>query len=262
MALQDYYNTGDVGLSSSIYGDRWRGQTFTTSVDYSFESVKLKLERVGSPGTITVVIKATSGGKPTGADLASGTTDGDTITEDNNGEWREVTFSSPVEISASTQYAIIVKALSGNSSNYIRAREDDDVPEYTGGAVVWSTDAGSSWNIDTNRDILFECYGATGEEYDEGTKVISSTGSIILFSEDFGYYEGLKSISCTGSVLLASILLSSLRWPLNRSDGYAQDYVWDEETESWVDNDNRAGGRYKANVVAINDQGDIYYREI
>jgi hypothetical protein len=79
-SIYEYYNTGDTSVAS-IYGDIWDAQTFTPSVAHTITSVKLKLYRIGNgPGTITVGIRATDvDGLPTGSDLCSGTTDGNSL---------------------------------------------------------------------------------------------------------------------------------------------------------------------------------------
>ena len=77
-SMYEYYNTGD-DASGRAYGNEWRAQTFTPSVSFNITSVKLKLFREGNPGTVTVSIRATSGGVPTGSDLCWGTTNGSTL---------------------------------------------------------------------------------------------------------------------------------------------------------------------------------------
>jgi hypothetical protein len=70
MALIDYHNTGD-DLQSGFYSNLWRAHTFTASQSYTIGSVQLLLFRLGSPGTATVSIRATSSSLPTGGDLTS-----------------------------------------------------------------------------------------------------------------------------------------------------------------------------------------------
>ena len=78
--LYEYLNTGD-NDSGSVYGAVWNSQSFTPTIAHIITSIKLLLYRIGSPGTLTVSIRATDGsGHPTGADLVSGTTDGATLT--------------------------------------------------------------------------------------------------------------------------------------------------------------------------------------
>jgi len=324
--LYEYYNTGD-DSSQSVYGSNWYAQTFTSSIAHTITSVKLKLYRTGSPGTVTVSIRATDGsGHPILPDLCSGTTDGNTLptatsqtrlptgdhsysgtwdkttnmysyvdddpwsdndttyllhgtttagyalftfsaftvpagsvitnlqvtyrcrddtsgtnrlnaalrvnntdylttdgganpdpttytdrtysyttnpatgsawtVDDINGagsyplqafgirssdcspairitaveavvnyytpEWREITFTSSYDLSASTMYAIVVRAPSGTStSNCINWRRDASSPTYAGGCREASGSSGSdgSWTSNTNRDMMFEEWG-------------------------------------------------------------------------------------------------------
>jgi len=158
MRKYQYYDTGADG-DRDAYSNNWEGQTFTPETDHLLASVKLKLFRVGSPGTVKVSIRATSAGKPTGGDLCSGTIDGDTLTTDTNGEWYEITLGDGYEVAAETMYAIVIRAVNGDASNKVSARADTSSPTYTGGTHVDSSDSGSSWNMYSGVDILFEEWG-------------------------------------------------------------------------------------------------------
>lgn len=110
--LYEHYNTGDDGQFLISSADTWIAQTFTPSIAHTITSVKLLLFRgVGAtPGTLTVHIKATDvSGHPTGDDLCSGTTDGDTLTTNSAGEWREITLGAGALLGADTKYAIILE---------------------------------------------------------------------------------------------------------------------------------------------------------
>lgn len=150
----DYYKLNEEG-SIGVHDNYWYGQTFAASGSYTTTGVKLKMLRVGLPGTVTVSIRATSAGKPTGADLASGTTDGDTLPSSGSGTWREITFGSPLALTSTTVYAIVVRAPSAGGVGQVRWRCDFNPSEYDGGAAVISDDSGSSWTIGTG-DLMFE----------------------------------------------------------------------------------------------------------
>ena len=158
--LYEYYNTGDdSSVPGGIYGARWRAQTFTPSVAHKITSVKLKLFRSGSPGTVTVSIRATDGsGHPTGADLCSGTTNGNTLPTASPYEWREITLGSGYNLSASTKYAIVTRAPSGTSVNYLDWRYKSS-GTYTGGWYELSNDSGATWTSATAADFMFEEWG-------------------------------------------------------------------------------------------------------
>ena len=100
--------------------------------------------RVASPGTVTVSIRATNSGSPTGEDLTSGTLNGNTLTENSAGEEVEVAVTSYL-LAAETQYAIIVRAPDGDPSNILQwlANVADS---YAYGKALYSNDSGSSWS--------------------------------------------------------------------------------------------------------------------
>jgi hypothetical protein len=133
--------------------------------------VKLKLYRSGSPGTVTVSIRATSASKPTGSDLTSGTINGNTLTTDTAGAWYEIALTL-YRLLANTKYAIVVRAESGTSGNALFWRCDGTSPTYSGGAVCYSSNSGVTWgNEDANADMMFEVWSASIEGYVKATKV-------------------------------------------------------------------------------------------
>lgn len=155
--LQDYYNTG-ANTYEDIFDTDWAAQTFTTTIGYNITSVKLLLRRFVSPGTLTVSIKATAAGVPTGADLCVGTYDANTINS-LTPEWIEITFGNGAKLSPLTQYAIVARCLTGTFANEVLWRHDATSPTYTGGSVCASADSGATWTADATIDALFECYG-------------------------------------------------------------------------------------------------------
>src|SRR3990167_7450709 len=149
--------TGIEDWEVAAYGaNQWWAQTFTTTIPYSIYSVQLYLQRYGLPGTITIAIKAVDeSGNPTGCDLATGTTDGDTLPTDTY-EWREITLTA-YTISEAIQYAIIIKALSGNASNDVEAAGCSP-GSYSGGIAIRTTNAGVGWTQFSGDDIFFKTY--------------------------------------------------------------------------------------------------------
>jgi hypothetical protein len=160
--VYESYNAGD-DSSNNVYGANWYAQTFTPGVAHTIKSVKLKLYRVGSPGNVTVSIRATSSGHPAGSDLCSGIINGNGLTTNTSGAWYEITLGSGYNLSASTQYAIVVRAPSGtyppSPANYLVWRRDASSPTYGGGCREGSTNGGSTWTSRTDRDMMFEEWG-------------------------------------------------------------------------------------------------------
>lgn len=156
--LYEYYNTGDDN-NLTVYGTVWNAQTFTPQIAHHITSVRLKLYRIGSPGTLTVSIKAVdANGHPTGADLCSGTIDGNSLTTNTAGAWYEITLSGGTALAANTKYAIVAKIVGGDASNDVNWRRDSTSPTYDRGNVESSADGGGTWVAWTS-DAMFEEWG-------------------------------------------------------------------------------------------------------
>lgn len=155
MAVVDSYTTGG-SASSSIFDTTWVAQTFTASKNYTIDNVKLSISRQGSPGTLTVSIKATSAGLPTGADLTSGTINGNSL--DTSAAWVEINLTD-YALSSGTKYAIVCRATSGDASNKVIWAATNP-GGYANGDTCESGDSGSSWGANT-LDSLFETYEAS-----------------------------------------------------------------------------------------------------
>ena len=161
--LHECYQSGD-DLVMTVYSTIWTAVVFTVGTvgvdeDHNITSVKIKCYRTGLPGTIDVSIRACDGaGKPTGSDLSTGSFNGDVVTDSSPGALKEVTMTS-YTLAAGTQYAIVIAVPSGDSSNKLNVRYDNNDGAYTGGDRHNSNDSGSTWSIGTNDDYIFEVYG-------------------------------------------------------------------------------------------------------
>lgn len=157
--LYEHYE-GTVNLTSTtFYGAEWAAQTFTPSTTHTIISMRFWLLRVGSPGTVSLVIKAVDvDGKPTGADLASGTTNGNNFSTSIREE--EITLGAGTKLTASTKYVSILKATSGDASNLCQVRIDLS-GTYAGGGTVWTYNSGVDWTL-YGYDLQFEEFGAAG----------------------------------------------------------------------------------------------------
>lgn len=162
----EFWNTGGDGYSVNITGGNWTYQTFTTNttnIAHSVSSVWLSLQRVGSPGTVTASIRNTSNCTelscycwPTGSDIMSGTLDGDSFGTAYT--WYEFVMSPETCLTANTTYAIVVRAIAGDGSNYVRWQWDS-TGGYPGGNAGHSVDSGKAWVTDCPADHLFEVWG-------------------------------------------------------------------------------------------------------
>ena len=167
LVLKESYQTGHDGSLRvpRNYGGGgvvvFLAQTFTAESSYSIGMVRLRLFRYLLPGTITVSIYATDGsGFPTGSALCTGTTDGDTLTDNSSGELRDIYFNTTAEITDTIKYGITITAPSGDANNTIAWRYDLSA-SYTGGqALLFDYLSSGVWNDAGNpdRDFMFSTY--------------------------------------------------------------------------------------------------------
>ena len=103
-----------------------------------------------------------------------------------------------------------------------------------------------------NDAIADQNYAVEGE--DRGIYLLSDA-----VEESSGGPVALEGSISNQTTLTAVITIShGMTWPAARP-GIDADKVWDEETEAWITNDARGGGRYKQQLVAVSDQGKIYF---
>ena len=171
--LYEHYIIGDTA-NLGRYAQFWAAQTFKPLQAHKITSVKFKLFRTGLPGILDVSIKATDDdGHPTGIDLCSGTIDGDTLTTDFPGIYYEITLGAGYDLLVDTKYAIVIRALSGDSSNVFQIRYASP-GTYPRGNLEISSDSGTSWTTGAAFDFMFEDWGqAPGEAPSVTTQAVS-----------------------------------------------------------------------------------------
>ncbi len=115
----EYYR-GGASRFYKAYGNNWLAQIFTPQEDHTITDIKLPIERDDNPGDLTVGLRATAAGEPTGSDLASATMDDAEVTEDDFGAWYNFHLNTEVDLIAGTRYAIVLRTAAGGASDYIR----------------------------------------------------------------------------------------------------------------------------------------------
>ena len=161
MGKEVYHDTGDDG-QTNVLTDTWQAQTFKTGGAFTLSVISLKAYRSGTPGTITVGIRALDGdivtSKPTGSDLTSGTFDADILpTASANAAWVNVVLTN-YDLSANTRYAIVIH---NSPANTLYLRQDTD-SGYANGGVTTSTD-GTTWGaVNATNDLMFRIWGTGG----------------------------------------------------------------------------------------------------
>lgn len=144
-------------------------------------------------------------GDPTGADLASGTTDGNTLGLVASPTLREVSIDSPIELTSGVKYAIILSVSAADATNYVAWWRGDN--DYANGLALWSVDSGSSWTQFPTQDLWF-ITKATGASKDENQH--SGTGTIVpkgAFNELAG-----QSFTASSTYTITSIVLKLSRY--------------------------------------------------
>jgi len=215
--LQEFYNIGE-NYDYSVYDTTWAAQTFTPLDAHTVVTIKLKMYRVGSPGTITASVRATTADVPSGADLCDGTYNGDTLTTNTDGEWVSFDQGAGTALTADTMYSIVLNASNGNSSNKIVIKTDGESPTYTGGTAATSTDSGATWTKYTNYDVLFEEHDAST------TQGWTPAATTLAGVTDLVEYDGV-AYAAMGSDNLYYTSTNGSNWTVtDLADGYAEKF--------------------------------------
>ncbi len=157
--LYEHYDAGD-NHSESFFGIYWTAQGFTPTTSHTLSMISLKLNKFGNPGILTVGVRlADAFGKPTGADLTSGTIDCSTFS--TSYLWKNITLT-PYYVSAGTTYVIVIRLAGGDFSNDVGMRMVFGSPTYAGGKWWMSLNSGSTWTFGgTSFDAMFREYNVS-----------------------------------------------------------------------------------------------------
>jgi Carboxypeptidase regulatory-like domain/IPT/TIG domain/Dockerin type I domain len=168
----DQQNTAGTNTGTGFGTPNWTGQTFIPAVTGLLARVDFPLFCNGCTGTtpnLTLSVRATSAGLPTGADLASVTIPGFS----NGSATTNLTaiFGSPATLTSGTQYALILRPAANPSvGGYFWIRSSPST--YANGSRVTSADSGATWTADTTRDFNFKAYMQVG--YNAAGNLVSS----------------------------------------------------------------------------------------
>ena len=194
----DQQNTTIAAAGWTFSNSMWVGQTFTAGRSGGLTQIDLNLfcNNCMTSQPVVVSVRATSGGLPTGSDLAT-----TTITVGTAGvqAWYSANFASPTTVSSGTQYAILIRAGASISANFLYFSESaiaiskgNDV--YAGGALVVSGSGGSPWSV--------AAFGGTSPTADGGFKTYvggsvgySNAGNLISSAKDSNPGAGTTSWS-------------------------------------------------------------------
>lgn len=157
----DQSNTAGTTTGTSFGTASWGGQTLIPALTGQLVKVDVQLFCSGCTGTtpnLTLSVRSTSGGLPTGADLATATIPG---FASGAGTYYTATFGVPATLTSGTQYALILRPTATPSAGgYFWIRSSPST--YANGQRVISTDNGVTWTADSTRDFNFKAYMQTG----------------------------------------------------------------------------------------------------
>ena len=139
-------------------GTKRMAQTFKNhSSDALLYGVRLSLNKVGSPGDLTISIRATSAGMPTGSDLVSVVLNTGLVHEGLYSKLYVVEFPTVMRLLADVTYALVLDAPGSDDTTNILYWGVQLSDAYTDGKGVYFT---NSWkDYLTPRDRYFEILG-------------------------------------------------------------------------------------------------------
>ncbi len=143
--------------------------TFTPAEGHTITSAFFKMHKAAGqdPGTMTVYVQAVDASHhPTGATLASGTYDLNTLGTDAAGTRFEVSFGAGTLLAAGTEYGFYGEAPTSNSTKWYRINSKN-TNVYAGGFWGYTTGDHSGWGDYTTYDMYFEDWGTTGGAAEE-----------------------------------------------------------------------------------------------
>ncbi len=155
----DQQNTAGTTTGTGFGTPAWTGQTFIPAVTGQLAKADIQLFCNGcgaTPPNLTLSVRNTSGGLPTGADLDSVTIPGSAFSSGASVTYT-ASFGAPATLTSGTQYALILRPVSVPAgSGYFWIRSSPST--YASGSRVLSADSGGTWSADTTRDYNFKIY--------------------------------------------------------------------------------------------------------
>jgi len=177
-------NTTVDSFTDDLADDKWYAQTFTTPTSpvgnitsVGFQT-SLKKE-VGVTGTLYAKLYATSSGKPTGSALASDSIDVSTLSDST---FSDVLFDLSYSLDANTMYAVALES-SGVTAGEDLLIQYNDGSSYSGGALYYSDDSGTSWtaytdSVSSNPTDLYFFFAYTYTWGNDGRIYISDSDDV------------------------------------------------------------------------------------
>ena len=151
----DQSQTQGYGSGTTVYGTKWRAQTFAPEITGALTNVTLHIIKHNSPSQLVVELRnCTEDGEPGTLVYATAERDDITTLDDYN-----FTFNIPPDITADIDYSIVIhqKDNGGNTANYYSVRFKKQ-NKYDRGIYCASSDGGVDWSKFDTRDFYFKTY--------------------------------------------------------------------------------------------------------
>ena len=99
--------------------------------------------------------------------------------------------------------------------------------------------------------------------YEEGTKEVTAAVVVSLTTETVAITEGIKTVTTVTIVSLATESYKSNQGAVpDRPSDYDGDLYWDEDTGAWSTTRTTHPGNWVQYVLAISEEGDVYFRTV
>jgi hypothetical protein len=207
----DQQNTAGTTTGTGFGTPAWTGQTFTPAVNGQLVAADIQLFCNGcgaTPPNLTLSVRNTAAGLPTGADLDSVTVPGSVFSSGATVTFT-ASFGSPATLTSGTQYALILRPVSVPAgSGYFWIRSSPST--YASGSRVLSANSGGTWSTDTTRDYNFKAYMRGPYS--------PTSGNLISDTKDANPAAGLTPIWSTISWNVSTPANTSLQFQLAGSN--------------------------------------------
>jgi hypothetical protein len=249
--LKDYYNTGNDGEAYAM-GNIYLAQSFTATDTYTPTQVRVMLFAASQDNDSYLDFCDTDGSGHPNNVLDTQTISAASVS--SSPSWIAVVFSSVGQISNGTKYALVLRK--PTYSVAVKWSCDASSPSYAGGNREWTNNAGSSWNADTTRDLMFEVY-ADSAEYEDVTGTVTGTSSITCSADFYEYAAATGTVAgaCTISASAAYYEYSDVTGTSAGAMTVTGVATYEGGTLA-----NYAGSQVKRLVAAGNDS--IYYEDV
>ena len=147
-------NIIDAGASTTVY----QGVKFTNATAGQIKTVDFWLKKAGTIATgkkLTLKVEADNAGSPSGTALGtSATVDIDTKVA-TTGQWVSFTFTTPVDVAASTIYHLVLSAdYNASGSNYVSMTSTT----VASGGTQESFDGSSTWSLTSTEKVMVQVH--------------------------------------------------------------------------------------------------------